>query len=221
MTWSRLPYTAPFLATALLVASGCYTFRSSGSDRTVWEELPNDPRPELWIEGTPKVGIVFEGVYSALNDAEPWLDEQATGYYQKQLRRSRIFTEVHDGGRRAPEGLARVRMRRLVREDGNTGANLTKAATVPGLLVYRFGLEATLRLELEHPDGETSTYEARSVLTRIYHHSGNRDAARQLLYREADGANTKAILHQLRADADLFDPVELVEPAAPEAADSP
>jgi hypothetical protein len=190
-----------------LLASGCYTFRSSGTDSTVWDELPNDPRPELWAQGVPKLAVVFEGTYSGPSGGEPLLDERSTEFYQRTLRESKIFSQVMDGASPPSEGLPRVRMRRLFEELDHTGANFTKAATVPGLLGYRFGLVATLTLEIRPPEGDPVVYEAKSALTRIYHHSGRRDAARMLLYREADHANTQAILHQLRADPDLFEPL--------------
>ena len=157
--------------------------------------------------GSPRLSIVLDGVYGALGDAEPALDAQATQYYLGVLRESGVFREVFGGDAGAEPTLPRVRMQRLYQEDGNTGANLAMAATVPGLLGYRFALVATLRLELEGADGAPRVYEARSRLTRIYHHAGNTDAARLFVYFEADRANTAAIVHQLQADASLFEPV--------------
>jgi hypothetical protein len=195
------------LVASMCLAPGCYTWRSASADRTVWEELPNDPRPELWVEGTPRVPVVFEGVVSAFGDLEPALDERATEHYRRLLREAHVFTDVLDHEREGIEGLSRVRLERVFQEDDHTSANMTKAVTVPGLLGYRFGLTATFRLELERPGSAPETYEARSVLTRIYHHADRRDEARRVVYYEAERANSEAILHQLRADVSLFDPV--------------
>lgn len=198
------------LLTAGFLVSGCYTWRGARADRTVWHELPRDPRPELWVEGTPKVPVVFEGVYSAIGDVEPSLDERLIEHYSGVLRRAHVFTEVLDRERDGIEGLGRVRIERIFKEDQHLTANMTKATTVPGLLGYRFGLVATFRLELERPDRDPVIYEARSVLTRIYHHSERRDEARRIVYYEAEHANSQAVLHQIRADKDLFDPVVLL-----------
>ena len=198
----------PLVASGLLL-SACYTFRSHSSDRTNWDELPNDPRPELWVEGSPRVAVILDGVYSALGDQQPVFDSRSTAYYLRLLRHARIFTEVLD---REPDPEpspppCRVRMERVFQEDAHSGANLTMAATVPGLLGFRFGLVATLKLELGRGRGAPVVYEARSRLTRIYYSSARMNDARLLVYREADRANTEAILHQLRADPDLYDPV--------------
>lgn len=193
-------------ASAGLLVSGCYMIRSPSEDRTVWNELPNDPRPELWVEGAPKLGVVFEGVYRALGDTEPSPDAQATEFYRRALGDADVFTEVLGREAEATGQLSRVRMERIYREDDQMAANMTKAVTTAGLLGYRFTLIATLTLEIQPPDGDPVTYEARSVLTRIYHHSGNRDRSRRLVYFEADRANTDALLHQLRADPELFEP---------------
>lgn len=195
------------LAVAVLLTSGCYTWRSSSADRTVWDALPNDPRPELWIEGSPRVPVVFEGVYSQWGDAEPVLDEPSTKHYLRVFRDAHVFSEVLDRERGANAGLSRLRMQRILQEDDNDAANMTMAATVPGLLGYRFQLVSTFRLELDRPGGDPVTYEARSVLTRIYHHADRRDDARRIVYYEAERANAEAILHQIRTNADLFDPV--------------
>jgi len=96
-------------------------------------------------------------------------------------------------------------MERLFRQDTYTGTNVAQAVTLPGLVGYRFGLVATLRLDLRGPDGAPSIYEARSRLTRIYYSAGRLDASRRLVFYEADRANSEAILHQLRADPALFD----------------
>jgi hypothetical protein len=180
-------------------------WRSAGADSTVWNELPDDPRPELWVEGTPRLAVVFEGVYRALGDAEPSFDSQATGYYRRALRRAGVFSEVLSREDESAAGLPVVRMQRSFREDDHTAANMGKAFTVPGVLGYRFDLVATLSLELARPDRDPVRYEARSSLTRIYHYASNRDGARRLVYMEADRANTEAVMHQLRADPDLFE----------------
>jgi hypothetical protein len=195
------------LVATLCLASGCYTFRGTGSDLTTWEELPNDPRPETWVEGSPRVAVVLEDVVSVFGAAEPASDERLTQYYRDVLRKAHVFSEVLDQGGEGSEGLSRVRLERVFQEDDHTGANMTKAVTVPGLLGYRFGLTATFTLELERPGSAPVTYQARSVVTRIYHHADHRDEARRMVYQEAERANAQAILHQLRADADLFDPV--------------
>lgn len=197
-----------------LVASGCYTWRGTSADHTLWDELPNDPRPELWIEGSPKVAVAFEGVYTALGDAAPVADERSTEHYRRVLREAHVFSELGNPAREPP-GLCRVRLERRFREDENTAANFSKALTVPGLLGYRFGLLATFRLELACPERAPVGYEARSVLTRIYHHAERRDEARRIAYYEAEEANSQAILHQLRADGDLFDVGAALDQLAP------
>lgn len=167
-------------------------------------ELPHDPRPELWAEGEPVLPVVFDGAYLAMGDEEPAFDYPTTQNYREILRRARLFSAVREPQQAGIRGLCRVRVDRLFREDDHTAANMAKAATVPGLLGYRFELTATIRLRLECPHGESATYEARSVLKHIYHHSDVRSQAREHVYRAADRANLEAILHQLRADPDLF-----------------
>jgi hypothetical protein len=202
------------LLTSGLVLSACYALRPVAADRTNWDELPNDPRPELWVEGSPRVAVVLDGVYSATGDSQPSFDAQSTQYYLSLLRQSHVFTQVMDREPEPGQPRCRVRMERTFQEDAHTGANLTMAATVPGLLGYRFGLVATLKLQLERPDGAPLVYEARSRITHIYYSSARTTAARLLVYREADRANTDAILHQLRADPNLFDPVTPLSDAA-------
>jgi hypothetical protein len=180
--------------------------RSPNEDRTDWVELPNDPRPELWAEGAPKLSVVLWGVYKGLGDSAPVPDPQATAFYRREIDKAGVFTEVLGSEAAGAEQLSRVRMERRYREDDHMAANMAKAATSAGLLSYRYTLIATLRLELEPAGGgDPIVYEARSTLTRIYHHAGNRDRARWLLYFEADRANTEAVLHQLRADPRLFE----------------
>jgi hypothetical protein len=189
--------------------------RSPNDDRTNWDELPNDPRPELWAEGSPKLSVVLWGVYKGLGDSVPIPDPQATAFYRGALGKAGVFTEVLGAEAAGAEQLPRVRMERRYREDDHMAANMVKAATSAGLLSYRYTLIATLRLELETVGGgDPVVYEARSTLTRIYHHAGNRDRARRLLYFEADRANTEAVLHQLRADSRFFE-------AGPSVADTP
>lgn len=192
---------------ALAVAPGCYTWRSASADRTVWDELPQDPRPELWIQGSPKVAAVFEGVYTAFGDVEPAPDERATQRYRRMFHDAHIFTRLVDARQGAGDGLCRVRLERSFHENEHSAENISKAVTVPGLLGYKFELVATLRLELDWPERDPVSYEARSVLTRVYHHSDRRDEARRIVYLEAERANSEAILHQLRANEDLFDRV--------------
>ena len=196
-----------------LHASGCITFRSASANRTDWEELPNDPRPELHVHGTPRVAVVFEGVFSALGDQTPAFDELSSEHYLKVLRQSGAFTEVAGRDDATGEGLPRVRVERLFVEDAHTGSNLTQAVTVPGLLGYRFALTATYRLHLERADGAPVVYEARSRLTHIYHAAAHADASRLLVYGEADRANTEALVNQLRADPELFDAAAAPLPA--------
>lgn len=204
------------LVAAGLIASGCYMIRSASEDRTLWDELPNDPRPELWSEGEPRLGVVLEGVYRALGDSAPSPDPQATKFLRRELDEARVFTEVLGPEAAGVGQLARVRMERRYREDDHMAANMAKAATSAGLLSYRYTLMATLRLELQPVGGDPVSYEARSKLTRIYHHAGNRDRARLLLYFEADRANREALLHQLRADSRLFEAgTPLADTAAP------
>jgi hypothetical protein len=191
------------LAAAGLLASGCYMIRSPNDDRTDWVELPNDPRPELWAEGPPRLAVVLEGAYKARGDAAPLPDPQATEFYRRSLREARVFSEVLRPTDEGTERLPRLRLERRYWEDDHMAANMAKAATTAGLLSYRFTLTATLRLELETGEGPVR-YEARSQLTRIYHHAGNRDRSRRILYFEADRANTEAVMHQLRADTKLF-----------------
>jgi hypothetical protein len=193
------------LALAGLLAPGCHMFRSAEADRTVWNELPSDPRPELWAEGEPRIAVVFEGAYRALGDAPPSFDPNATEYYRRKLRRAGAFTQVLKRDHAEAGGLPVVRMQRSFREDDHTVANLSQALTIPGVLGYRFGLVATLTLELTRPDAPPVVYEARSSLVRIYHYASNHDNARRLVYFEADRANTEAILHQLRAAPALFE----------------
>ena len=195
----------------LLVASGlgwsaCITFRSPSADRTNWDELPNDPRPELWVQGVPRLRVIFDGVYTGKGDEAPEFDAQSTEYCLRWLRQSRIFREVLDRDATPGPQHRRVRMERSFEEDGHTAANLAMATTVPGLVGYRFALVATYRLVLEGEVGAPTVYEARSRLTRIYHAAGRADSSRLLVYHEADRANTDALLHQLRADPALFDP---------------
>jgi hypothetical protein len=197
----------PLLLASALTDSACITFRSANADRTNWDELPNDPRPELRVEGTPRVAVVFDGVYTALGDAEPAFDAPSTGHYLGVLRKAGVFREVVDRESAPGPGLRRVRVERLFEEDAHTGSNLTQAVTVPGLLGYRFALTATYRLQLERPEGAPAVYEARSRLTHIYHAAAHADASRLLIYREADRANTEALVNQLRADPELFDSV--------------
>jgi hypothetical protein len=207
VTQLRFVGLLPFLIASALIDSACITFRSASADRTNWDELPNDPRPELWAKGAPRLAVVFDGVYSATGDEQPSFDGKSTEYYLRALRKARVFTEVVDREAAPSPRLRRVRLERIYEEDAHTGANLTMAATVPGLLGYRFGLTATYRLQLERMDGAPALYEARSRLTHIYHAAVRADASRLLVYREADRVNTEAILHQLRADPDLFDSV--------------
>jgi hypothetical protein len=140
------------LALAGLLAPGCHMFRSAEADRTVWNELPSDPRPELWAEGEPRIAVVFEGAYRALGDAPPSFDPNATEYYRRKLRRAGAFTQVLKRDHAEAGGLPVVRMQRSFREDDHTVANLSQALTIPGVLGYRFGLVATLTLELTRPD---------------------------------------------------------------------
>ena len=192
--------------------------RSANEDRTLWDELPDDPRPELWVEGAPKLAVVLEGVYRARGDAVASPDPQATEFYRSGLGAARVFTEVLGPEATGVGELPRIRMERRYREDDQMAANLAKAATTAGLLSYRYSLTATLRLELQTVGGDPVAYEARSTLTRIYHHAGNRDRARRILYFEADRANTEALLHQLRADPKLFEEEPpLAETPAPSA----
>ena len=193
------------VAAAGLLASGCYMIRSPNEDRTDWVELPNDPRPELWAEGAPRLAVVLEGAYKGLGDSPTVPDAQATEFYRRSLGEARIFTEVLRPEEAGNSQLSRVRMERRYWEDDHLAANMAKATTSAGLLSYRYTLVATLRLELQTDDGGPVTYEARSKLTRVYHHAGNRDRARRILYFEADRANTEAVLHQLRADTNLFE----------------
>ena len=194
-----------FFATAGLLASGCYTWRSASADGTIWNQLPNDPRPELWAEGAPKLSVIFEGAYRALGAAEPTFDPQSTEYYLGALRKAGAFAEVIERSSEREGSLPRVRMTRVFVEAENLPANLVKAVTVPGLLGYRYDLVGTLTLEIQPPDGEPVRYEARSSLTCVYHTAGNRDAARLFAFRETDRVNTEAVLHQLRADPQLFE----------------
>ena len=203
--------TLLFLATVGLLGSGCYTWRSASADGTIWNELPNDPRPELWAEGTPKLSVVFDGAYRALGDAEPSFDPKSTQYYLGALRKAGAFAEVLERGSEEEGRLPRVRMTRIFVETDNLPVNLVKAVTVPGLLGYRYDLVGTLTLEIQPPNGEPIRYEARSSLTCVYHTAGNHDNARRFAFREADRVNTEAVLHQLRADPRLF---ELLPPAA-------
>ena len=205
MAQLRLAGLLPFLVASALFDSACITFRSADADRTNWDELPNDPRPELWVKGSPRLAVVFDGVYSATGDEPPAFDAKLTGYYLRVLRKARVFSEVVDRESAPGSGLGRVRLERIFHEDAHTGANLTMAATVPGLFGYRIGLVATYTLRLERAEGDPAVYEARSRLTHIYHAAVRADASRLLVYREADRANTEAIVHQLRADPDLFE----------------
>ena len=193
------------LATVGLLASGCYTWRSANADSTVWHELPNDPRPELWAEGVPKLSVVFDGAYRARGDAEPSFDPQSTEYYLGALRQAGAFAEVVEPGTEGEGRLPRVRITRSFLEADNLPVNLVKAVTLPGLLGYRYDLVGTLTLEIQPPDGEPVRYQARSSLTCIYHTAGNRDNARRFAFRESDRVNTEAVLHQLRADPQLFE----------------
>jgi len=195
------------LVASALLDSACITFRSASADRTNWDELPNDPRPELRVQGSPRIAVVFDGVYTALGDAEPTFDAPSTEHYLKVLGEARVFSKVVDREAAPGPGLRRVRVDRLFEEDDHTGSNLTQAVTVPGLLGYRFALTATYRLQIERPDGAPAVYEARSRLTHIYHAAAYADDSRLLVYREADRANTEALLNQLRADPELFDSV--------------
>ena len=162
--------------------------------------------------------MVLEGVYRARGDAVASPDPQATEFYRRGLGAARVFTEVLGPEATGAGELPRIRMERRYREDDQMAANLAKAATTAGLLSYRYSLTATLRLELQTVGGDPVAYEARSMLTRIYHHAGNRDRARRILYFEADRANTEALLHQLRADPKLFEEEPpLAEAPAPSA----
>src|SRR5262245_31826476 len=167
--------------------------------------MPNDPRPELWVQGVPRLLVVFEGVYTATGDEEPAFDAPSTEHYLGVLRKARVFGEVLERDAEPGAQHRRLRVKRLFEEDANTAANLGQAVTVPGLLGYRFELVATYRLELEREEGAPAVYEARSRLTRIYHAAGRADQSRLLVYHEADRANTAALVHQLRADPALFE----------------
>src|SRR5262249_60454648 len=153
----------------------------------------------------PCVSVVLDGVYPAAGDAEPAFDAPSTESYLRMLRQGRVFSEVVDREAAAGTRLPRVRLERVFEEDAHTGSNLTQAVTVPGLLGYRFALVATYRLRLEPVEGAPSLYEARTRITQIYHAAVRADTSRLLVYREADRANTEAILHQLRAGPALFD----------------
>ena len=205
MAQLRLAGLLPLLVASAWIDSGCVTFRSSDADVTKWDEFPNDPRPELWVKGSPRLSVVLDGVYTATGDGQPAFDAPSTQSYLRMLRQGRVFTEVVDREAEADAPLPRVRLERVFEEDAHTGSNLTQAVTVPGLLGYRVALVATYRLHLEPVEGAPSVYEARSRLTQIYHAAARADASRLLVYREADRANTEAILHQLRADPALFD----------------
>ena len=207
MTRLRFAVLLPLLVASTWIDSACITWRSSDADVTKWEEFPNDPRPELWVKGAPRLAVVLDGVYTATGDAEPAFDAPSTESYRRMLLQGRVFSEVVDREAAAGAPLARVRLERVFEEDAHTGSNLTQAVTVPGLLGYRFALVATYRLRIEPVEGAPSVYEARSRLTQIYHAAVRADASRLLVYREADRANTEAILHQLRADPALFDAV--------------
>lgn len=203
----RLVAFLPLLVASPLALPACITFRPASSDLTKWDEMPNDPRPELWVQGVPRLSVVFDGVYTATGDEEPAFDAQSTDYYLRVLRKARVFDQVLD--REAEPGTQhrRIRVERLFQEDANMAANLSMAVTVPGLLGYRFGLLATYKLELEREGDAPAVYEARSRLTRIYYAAGRADASRLLVYSEADRANTAALVNQLRADPALFDSV--------------
>jgi len=198
-------HTLLSVATAGLLASGCFMWRSADADVTIWNEMPEDPRPELWAEGEPRLTVVFEGAYRALGDAQPSYDAQASEYFLRVLRKNSAFKEVLGRDAEASGSHARVRVERLYRETENFAENMMKAATIPGVLGYHYDLVGTLRLELRSPDGDPVTYEARSVLRRVYHSAGNRDNARRLAFYEVDRANIDAVLHQLRADPALFE----------------
>jgi hypothetical protein len=204
------------LAGALLLAcltatTGCYTFRFGSHDTTVVVVAPEEVPAERRVRGVPKVPAVFSGTWTAITEAEPVYDENATYHYAGLLRKAHVFDGVHaiDVSTHPVNEYATVRMERWYRENDHTGGNLAKAALVPGLTSYDCDLAGTMRLIVTFPaepghEPETVTYEATTAARRQYYTADRRDGARRVLYEDVDETNFLNLLHQLRAEPRLF-----------------
>jgi hypothetical protein len=203
------------VAVCLLLAPACYTSHFGGArDKTVYHRVPEDVPEEKWIRAEPSVPVRFEGVFVSTGRDEPTRDEAASMSYSRLLRKARVFAAVRGPDVAAPpEPLAevgRVRLDVVYLEDSNSAENLVKAALVPGATGYRIDLTSTMRLQLVPPGGgDAISYQAISVLTRVYHHASHHDAAKRMLIDDADHTNFLAIIHQLRADPRLYQAAEL------------
>jgi hypothetical protein len=201
----------------LLLAPACYTFRFGGApDKTVYHRVPEDVPEEDWIRDAPSVPVSFEGVFVSTGKDEPIRDPAASMSYSRLLRKARVFAAVRGPDVAAPpEPIAaggRARLEVVYLEDAKHAENLIKAALVPAATGYRVDLTSTMRLSVVLPGGgDPIVYEATSVLTRVYYHASNHDAAKRLLIDDADHTNFLAIIHQLRADPRLYR-VEELEP---------
>jgi len=200
---------------AALALPGCYWFRFGGNpDRTVYEQVPEDVPAERWIQGTPRLAVEFEGAFRIDGKGRSARDPHASDYYLRLLRKTGLFGDVRlaepdVAARPDPGGVRGARVRLLLdyREDSHSAGDLVKAALTPGLTAYKMSLDGTQRLELSVPWSEqVVSYEARSVLTRLYYQSGRATASRQILHDEADRLNFLAIVHRMRSDPLLFQP---------------
>ena len=199
----------------LLLTPACYTWHFGGApDKTVYHRVPEDVPEEDWIRDEPSVSIRFEGVFVSTGKDEPTRDQAASMSYSRLLRKARVFAAVRGPDVAAPPEPSaaggRVRLDVLYLEDAKHAENLVKAALVPAATGYRIDLTSTMRLSVALPGGgDPIVYEATSVLTRIYHHASNHDAAKRMLIDDADHTNFLAINHQLRADPRLYEMAEL------------
>jgi hypothetical protein len=200
--------TLALVVAALLLAPGCYTVRFGNHDRTEYVQLPKDIPREQWARGKPIVTVAFEGVLESVGEGEPYPDDNDSFYYSRLLRKAEVFEAVRGPDVAAgdsPVPLARARLELHYEEDDHTSGNFAKAALAPGLAHYRFDLAGTMRFVLTLPDSEQEvTYEATTILSRLYFSSGRRRSGRLMLYREVDKTNFLNIIHQLRTDPRLY-----------------
>lgn len=184
----------------LAASAGCVSWGSS--DHTITHAAPEAPDSALWQPGAPVLDVVFDRAEISLDRRATVRDAQAEEGFRRRFLRAGVFASVRRHA--APDARARVRFERHYVEEEPQAANLLKAALIPGLSGYRFGVASTWRLHLEREDEPTKSYEVHTSLTRVYFGAGVRDGVRTWLYRRVDELNFQGLVHRMRIDPELF-----------------